>query len=139
MDDILVPVSPGELIDKLTILRIKTERISDPDKLLNVRREKDALDAVVAAQIPMTAELETLWQRLYAINCDLWVIEDDIREMERKRDFGAGFVGLARSVYMTNDRRADVKKQINRLLGSDLVEEKSYADYGAGSEKEADT
>ena len=133
MTGILVPVAPGELIDKLTILRIKSERITDPAKLANVRREMAALEAVAARALPETPELTALWDELYAINCDLWQIEDDIRAFESRSDFGRGFIGLARAVYLTNDRRAEVKKRINLALGSDLVEEKSYTGDGSGT------
>ncbi len=132
MDDILVPVSPGELIDKLTILRIKSENIHDPAKLANVHREMEQLTRVADAALPSSDELSQLWQDLYDVNCDLWQVEDDIRTFEQRRDFGAGFIGLARSVYITNDRRAELKKRINMLLGSRLVEEKSYTDHGRG-------
>lgn len=127
MDDILVPTSPGELIDKLTILQLKTERIADVSKLANVRREKEMLEQVAAA-VPVSPELTALWDRMYQINAALWLIEDDIRDCEKAQDFGPAFIALARAVYVTNDQRADVKKQINRLLGSALIEEKSYHD-----------
>lgn len=130
--ELMVPVSPGELIDKLTILRIKSERITDVAKLANVRIEKEALEKV-ADTLTMTEELTVLWNDLYLVNCDLWDIEDDIRNFEGRSDFGKGFVALARSVYITNDKRADLKKAINLLLGSELVEEKSYADYGGSA------
>ncbi|QQA42728.1 DUF6165 family protein [Pelagovum pacificum] len=133
MDDILVPTSPGELIDKLTILRIKTERISDAGKLANIRHEKATLDATAARHLPDSGQLTELWDALYDINVELWEIEDDIRDCERAGNFGETFIALARAVYVTNDRRADVKKRINLLLGSALVEEKSYADYGNGA------
>lgn len=130
MDQILVPTSPGELIDKLTILRLKTERISDPQKLANVRIEQAALMETARAHLPESAELRELWEELYAINAELWVIEDDIRACEARKDFGDAFIRLARAVYVTNDRRAAVKKKINVALGSELVEEKSYAEHG---------
>ncbi|OUD09750.1 hypothetical protein BVC71_07925 [Marivivens niveibacter] len=130
MDDILVPVAPGELIDKLTILQLKSERIDDAAKLANVAIEQSALTAVANQAIPKSDELQRLWGELYQINADLWVIEDDIRICESHDDFGDEFIRLARAVYQTNDRRAAVKKQINLLLGSALVEEKSYADTG---------
>lgn len=129
-DHILVPTAPGELIDKLTILRLKEERIADAAKVANVRIEKDALMKTADAQITPSAELDALWEELYQINSDLWVIEDDIRDCEMAKDFGEEFIRLARAVYITNDRRADVKKKINLLLGSTLIEEKSYADHG---------
>lgn len=130
MDQILVPTAPGELIDKLTILRLKSERIDDAAKLANVRHEQEVLQDTADAQIAMSDELAALWEDLYQINAKLWVIEDDIRDCERAKDFGQTFIDLARAVYITNDKRADVKKRINLLLGSDLVEEKSYADHG---------
>ncbi len=129
-DHILVPTAPGELIDKLTILRLKEERIADPAKVANVQVEKEALMKTADAHIPSSAELKALWEELYQINADLWVIEDDIRDCEKAKDFGKTFIRLARAVYITNDRRADVKKKINLLLGSALIEEKSYADHG---------
>jgi hypothetical protein len=129
-DHILVPTAPGELIDKLTILRLKEERISDPVKVANVAIEKTVLMATADANIPSNAELDTHWEELYQVNNELWIIEDDIRECEKAKDFGDEFIRLARAVYITNDRRADIKKKINILLGSALVEEKSYADHG---------
>lgn len=129
-DHILVPTAPGELIDKLTILRLKEERIADPAKVVNVVTEKTALMATADAQVAPSVELDALWEELYQINSELWVIEDDIRDCEKANDFGEEFIRLARAVYITNDRRADVKKKINLLLGSALIEEKSYADHG---------
>jgi hypothetical protein len=126
MDDILVPTAPGELIDKLTILRLKSERISDAAKLANVAHERRVLQDIADQTLPESKKLRLLWETLYQINADLWVIEDDIRECEARLDFGAEFIRLARAVYQTNDRRAAVKKQINLLLGSAIVEEKSY-------------
>ncbi len=130
MNEILVPTAPGELIDKLTILRLKSEKITDPDKLANVRHEMAVLQKTADDAVEMSDALRKLWDVLYAINADLWVIEDDIRAFEAKRDFGPGFVALARAVYVTNDERARVKKEINLLLGSAIVEEKSYYDFG---------
>lgn len=126
---ILTPVAPGELIDKITILRIKSERIADDAKLANVRRELEALNATRAAEIAETDELARLDAALQEVNEALWEIEDDIRDCEREGDFGDEFIRLARAVYRTNDRRAALKKEINLLLGSSIVEEKSYADY----------
>lgn len=130
MEDILVPVSPGELIDKLTILRIKSERISDPAKLVNIRHEQDVLSAVVADKVPASDALSAEWDTLYQINSALWEIEDDIRACDDKGDFGDTFIRLARAVYQTNDERAKVKRRINDLLGSAIVEEKSYHGHG---------
>lgn len=128
MMEILVPTSPGELIDKLTILQIKAERISDSSKLVHVRHERDLLQKIAQGAIPDREELIALREKLYRINGDLWTIEDDIRACESRGDFGPAFIALARSVYVTNDERAAVKKQINVLLGSAIVEEKSYHD-----------
>lgn len=124
-----VEVSPGELIDKITILEIKAERISDPDKLTNVHRELQSLTATRKEALDTSPELDEFTAELRRINEQLWEIEDDIRDCERKRDFGERFVELARAVYRTNDRRATAKRSINELLGSELVEEKDYADY----------
>lgn len=126
MNDILVPTAPGELVDKLTILRLKAEKIRDPNKLANVLHERAVLQAIADTALPASDALAALWERLYAINADLWAIEDDIRAFEDRADFGTGFIALARAIYVTNDERAAVKKKINVLLGSALVEEKSY-------------
>jgi hypothetical protein len=134
VDDILVPVSPGELIDKLTILRIKTENIGDAVKLANIRHEQAVLQDAADKAIPMTAEIDRLWQALYEINARLWVIEDDIRDCDSAGDFGETFIALARAVYQTNDERAKVKRQINDALGSAIVEEKSYHGHGGSGQ-----
>jgi hypothetical protein len=127
--DILVPISPGELLDKVTILRIKAERMTDPVKLANVRLELDLLERTWAATPHASVDLAADIGALQAVNERLWDIEDDIREKERAQDFGPGFVELARSVYFENDERAAIKKRINTRLGSRIVEEKSYKDY----------
>ena len=124
-----VPVSPGELIDKLTILEIKLERMSDPAKKANVAKEFDVLSEELAKSVRQSAELTQLHSALKQVNETLWVVEDDIRDCERAQDFGPKFIELARSVYRINDRRAELKKEINLLLNSDLIEEKSYAAY----------
>jgi hypothetical protein len=126
---ILVEVAPGELIDKITILQIKTERIQDPDKLLNVRRELAVLERARGDAVEASSELDRLVAELKRVNESLWLIEDDIRECERQQEFGTKFIELARSVYRSNDRRAALKRQINELLGSPLIEEKSYSEY----------
>ncbi len=126
---IKVPVSVGELVDKLVILEIKAERIGDAAKRANVVHERDLLRETVKRAVPGSKELDRLTGELKKINEQLWVIEDDIRDCERSRDFGARFVELARAVYVTNDRRAALKKDINLLVGSDIVEEKSYKTY----------
>jgi len=126
---ILIEVGPGELIDKITILVIKSERMSDPAKLANVRHELQVLEAARRAYIPASAELQRLEAELKAVNEALWVIEDDIRQCEADKDFGPKFVELARSVYKQNDRRAALKKDINLLTGSAIIEEKSYTEF----------
>jgi hypothetical protein len=127
--DIKVPISPGELIDKLTILQIKSERMSDAVKLANVRTELALLEATWQESGHDTRLIASEWAALKAINEKLWVIEDDIRDLERAKTFDAKFVELARAVYFTNDERAQVKRAINTQLGSRIVEEKSYAAY----------
>ena len=124
-----VPVSWGELFDKITILQIKSEKITDAAKKQNVDRELAELLAVVDEAGPQGGEVKALMAALRETNERLWDIEDDIRCCEREKRFDEEFIGLARSVYVTNDRRADLKKQINTLLDSALVEEKSYESY----------
>lgn len=119
------PVSVGELFDKITILRIKTGRLSDPGQLANVRRELAELEAV-AAGIPASPELDALIARLQAVNDGLWDVEDGKRAHEREGRFDADFIALARRVYRENDLRAAIKREINLLTGSTLVEEKSH-------------
>jgi hypothetical protein len=128
-DNILTPISPGELIDKITILRIKAKEIKDPVKVKNVQVELGFLNEVRNRDVADSAEMRALDQALQDVNQELWIIEDDIRDCERGGDFGETFIKLARAVYVTNDRRADLKKQINLLLGSMIVEEKSYSEY----------
>ena len=125
------PISLGEVVDKITILEIKSDNINDPRKLANISNELNLLnkrlgDSLTAQQI---ADLETSKANLKSINQQLWTIEDDIRDCERQSDFTKQFVELARSVYFTNDKRAGLKKQINIQFGSELVEEKSYQAY----------
>ncbi len=129
MREILTPISPGELLDKLTILTIKLENISDATKRANVKVEHELLSKVADEGIPKSDEITALNAALLSVNKELWDIEDDIRDCERAGDFGKEFIRLARAVYVTNDKRADLKKQINLALGSEIVEEKSYADY----------
>ncbi len=126
---VYVEVPAGELLDKITILEIKTERIGDVAKLANVRAELAALALVRREALPPSPRLDELAAQLKAVNERLWEIEDEIRDCERRQDFGPRFVELARSVYQQNDRRAALKRQVNDLLGSRLVEEKSYAPY----------
>lgn len=129
MSEILVPVSFGELLDKIAILQIKSERIQDPEKVANVRKELAALEATWGAHPAAAVDIRDALGRLKAVNERLWVIEDDIRVLEKQRRFDDSFVQLARSVYIENDERARVKKEINLALGSAYVEEKSYQDY----------
>jgi len=124
-----VDVAPGELIDKITILEIKLERIDDEQKLSNVRIEFDTLIKARDEAIPASESLDELTAELKRINETLWEVEDDIRDCERAKDFGETFIKLARAVYVTNDKRMEVKRRVNDLLGSRLIEEKSYAAY----------
>lgn len=126
---LLTPVSPGELLDKLTILDIKTERITDAAKLANVRRERELLEQVWQNSGLETGSVRELRAALKAINEKLWTIEDEIRDEERAGRFGDRFIQLARAVYVTNDERAAIKKLINQSLGSEIIEEKSYRQY----------
>ncbi len=126
MRPLATPSSFGDAADRITILAIKSERMRDPVKLANVRRELAEISEVFFAAVARTAEFDSLFERLKAVNERLWEIEDAIRLCEAKGDFGPEFVRLARSVYQTNDTRAAIKREINMLLGSDLVEEKSY-------------
>jgi hypothetical protein len=130
MSEILVPVSFGELLDKIAILQIKSERIGDPAKLANIRRELTALEKTWMAHPAAGGDIVELRGRLKAVNERLWVIEDDIRIKEKVQQFDDAFIQLARSVYFENDERARIKKDINLALGSAYVEEKSYQDYG---------
>lgn len=124
-----VQSSPGEFLDKLTILEIKSARITDPQKLANVRRELELLRATWAASPLAGRDVTELVAGLRAANEALWEIEDRLRACEAERRFDAEFVELARTVYRTNDRRAAIKRQLNLQLGSDLLEEKSYTPY----------
>ncbi len=129
MVSIKVDISVGELVDKISILEIKQEHIDDPDKLANVSNELGILNDEFLHSVPKSDALDVLKDRLKAVNLEIWNLEDDIRDQERRRDFGEKFVQLARSVYKTNDKRAALKREINVLLGSAIVEEKSYQDY----------
>jgi hypothetical protein len=130
MSELLVPVSPGELIDKITILEIKSQRIADPAKLHNVRTELALLNDTWRASPFAKFDIEAEWTGLRDVNAKLWDVEDRLRDQERDGRFDAEFVELARAVYFTNDERAAIKKRINTKLGSTLVEEKSYTEYG---------
>lgn len=127
--EIKVPISPGELIDKITILEIKAANISDVAKLANVKVELQLLQETWSTSAYASSDIDAEWKQLRDVNKKLWDIEDDIRDKERQRQFDQEFIELARAVYIRNDERAAVKKQINTKLGSKIVEEKSYAKY----------
>ncbi len=124
-----VPISPGELLDKISILEIKVERIDDPQKRANVERELDLLTGLWHAEAAESSDITRMRTELKFLNQKLWDIEDEIRDCERADDFGDRFVELARGVYKTNDQRAALKRRINEALGSTILEEKSYAEY----------
>ena len=128
---IKIELSVGELLDKISILQIKAERIVDPSKLENINKELDVLISLWKDSTYSNNNLESETNELKAINEELWVIEDKIRDKERNRVFDKGFIELARAVYITNDKRADIKRIINSKTGSELIEEKSYSDYSA--------
>ncbi len=129
MPELLVPISPGELVDKITILEIKSERMTDETKLRNVRAELAMLTETWRASPYAASDVAADWAALRSVNEQLWDIEDRIRDKERAKAFDAEFIELARAVYVENDERAVVKKRINVALGSTIVEEKSYAQY----------
>src|SRR5271154_4038605 len=129
MTEIKVPISPGEMLDKITILRIKSQRMSGAEKLANVRLELDMLQETWDKSAYARADINDEVLALLTVNERLWVIEDDIRDRERAQDFGAEFIRLARAVYFENDERAAIKRRINLKLGSAIVEEKSYREY----------
>jgi Family of unknown function (DUF6165) len=126
---LMIEVGAGELIDKITILKIKAARMTDPEKLRNVKHELDVLSRARKEALHQSDELDRLEDKLRMVNEALWVIEDDIRACEAARDFGPKFIELARSVYIQNDKRAAIKKSINELCGSRIVEEKSYTEF----------
>jgi len=128
-EEILVPVSPGEVIDKMTILRIKLKRMTDQAKLANIQKELSLLETTWNSSRYASFDISAETADLQSVNERLWVIEDDIRDEERAKRFETKFIELARSVYIENDERAAIKKKINLKLGSTLVEEKSYAAY----------
>ena len=129
MDIIQVPVSPGEVLDKITILEIKSERMDDPEKVTNVKRELELLQDTWRQSVSDDETVRRIHAEMKTINEELWEIEDDIRDKERAREFDQVFIDLARSVYVTNDKRANAKKELNIYLGSEIFEEKSYQDY----------
>ena len=121
-----IEVSNGEIIDKLTIIQIKLERIKDKAKLANLQKEYNEL---FEASSSIIGTSDSLYKSLYDVNCELWDIEDHIRDLERKKDFGVNFISTARSVYIKNDRRSELKREINIKTSSGLIEEKSYEKY----------
>jgi hypothetical protein len=121
-----IEVSNGEIIDKLTIIQIKLERITDKVKLSNLQKEYDELKNVSSS---LLATSDPLYISLYEVNCELWDIEDHIRDLERKKDFGTDFIETARAVYIKNDRRSEIKREINIRTSSQFMEEKSYEKY----------
>jgi hypothetical protein len=129
MAELLVPISPGELIDKITILEIKSARMTDEAKLRNVRTELQMLNETWKGSAYSAVDISAEWKGLRDVNAQLWDIEDDIRDKERDGQFDERFIELARAVYVTNDERAAIKRRINVKLGSVLVEEKSYKKY----------
>jgi len=129
MKNILVPLSPGELLDKISILEIKSELMTEPDQLANVRSELALLRDIWARSVGEDENLRALHAQLREVNAKLWKIEDEIRAKERAGEFDREFIELARSVYITNDSRSQIKKDLNQRLGSRIVEEKSYTAY----------
>lgn len=124
-----IEIGAGELLDKISILRIKSDRITDASKLQNVRTELEALERRAREHLPADPLVDNLATELRAVNEKLWIVEDDLRDCERDKDFGGRFVELARSVYHINDERARIKRRLDQHLGSAFVEEKSYQQY----------
>jgi len=124
-----VKLSYGEMLDKITILQIKSERISDAAKVANVNKELGLLNNLWQADKKSSVDVSSEFTALKEINEKIWDIEDDIRDKERAKEFDEKFIELARSVYFSNDKRAEIKREINMKLGSELIEEKSYSDY----------
>ena len=129
MTAVKVEISPGELIDRITILEIKAARITDEGKRANIGAELSELTAAREGAVPSSDRLAAVTGELKEVNEALWDIEDQIRALEAARDFGPAFIDLARAVYKTNDRRSAIKRKINELLGSRLIDEKSYTPY----------
>jgi hypothetical protein len=124
-----VPISLGELLDKISILEIKNKKILNESKILNIKKELNSLNKVLDELNINLSESNMLYNKLYKINLTLWEVEDSIRVLEKNEDFGEKFIELARAVYITNDQRFEVKNDINKLFNSEYVEEKSYEDY----------
>ena len=121
-----IEVSNGEIIDKLTIIQIKLERIKEKAKLINLQKEYDEL---LKASLSIISPSDNLYKYLYEVNCELWDIEDHIRDLERNKNFSDDFISTAREVYIKNDRRSELKREINIKTSSGLMEEKSYEKY----------
>ncbi len=128
-NSVIIPVSAAELIDKITILEIKSQRISDKPKLNNIRNELKVLKQIFTETIHKTSKVQALIKLLQQVNTKIWDTEDKIRLCEKNQNFGPSFVKVARLVYLNNDLRSDIKKKINLLIGSGIIEEKSYVEY----------
>ena len=126
MNKIYAEISAGELVDKITILKIKKEKITNKEKLIEIKKELDSLTNTFNKSIKKNINLETLTKELENVNLKLWNIEDKKRELEKKQEFGKEFIELARNVYKSNDERAKIKLKINEVLGSNIKEVKSY-------------
>ena len=126
---ILSEISPGELLDKISILEIKLEMVKDPEGLKEVKKEHAILKKIQNSSIVLTDEISNLFKSIKEINTDLWNVEDKLRIYEKNQDFGKEFIKLARAVYFNNDKRAKIKLDINKILGSNIIEVKQYIDY----------
>tara|TARA_B100001996_G_scaffold92641_1_gene69036 strand:- start:297 stop:683 length:387 start_codon:yes stop_codon:yes gene_type:complete len=127
--EVNIPVSLGELLDKISILEIKNKKILDDNKLVNIKKELSGLREVLESSNINLSEINDLYEELYKINLTLWDIEDSIRILEKNESFDQEFIDFARKVYITNDKRFEVKNKINKTFNSKYVEEKSYEDY----------
>jgi hypothetical protein len=125
----LTPISWGELIDKMTILEIKQNKIKSLDAQSNIKKELGYLNEIIKNNIGVNELIKEIKLKLLDVNMQLWLVEDDIRNKELKQEFGRDFIELARRVYKLNDERAKIKKQISKMLNSELIEEKSYKNY----------
>ena len=126
---ILTEISAGELLDKISILEIKLDKINDKESLIEINREYKSLKKTKNSNLALTKDLQNLIISLKKINMKLWIIEDEKRICEKNKDFGKTFINLARNVYINNDKRAKIKSEINKLLGSNIKEIKKYTDY----------
>ena len=126
---ILSEISPGELLDKISILEIKLEKITDKNNLDEVKKEYNILKIAQSSSIELTDKIKDLFNAIKEVNLVLWIIEDEIRVCEKNNDFGKNFIKLARGVYLNNDKRAKIKSEINKILGSNIREIKQYANY----------